>query len=80
MPSRSSRPSCRYFVNPTTLSQVEDEEVKKLLASSIKSKKKNKPKKKRPGKAANGTAMETDEDPVVKAKEQEEAAEGIRAL
>ena len=73
--------------------QVEDEEVKKLLASSIKSKKKNKPKKKRAGKAANGTEAdmeaETDGataakakgvDDIVKAKEEEEAAEGIRAL
>ena len=56
--------------------QVEDEEVKKLLASSIKSKKKNKPKKKRAAHAANGA----EGDKIVKEKELEEAREGIRAL
>ena len=56
--------------------QVEDEEVKKLLASSIKSKKKNKPKKKRGAHAANGA----EGDEIVKEKELEEAREGIRAL
>ena len=48
--------------------------MKKLLASSIKSKKKNKPKKKRGAHAANGA----EGDEVVKEKELEEAREGIR--
>ena len=56
--------------------QVEDEEVKKLLASSMKSKKKSKPRKKRGAHAANGA----EGDEIVKEKELEEAREGIRAL
>ena len=56
--------------------QVMDEDVKKLLASSVKSKKKNKPRKKRGAHAANGA----EGDEIVKEKEQEEAREGIRAL
>ena len=50
--------------------------MKKLLVSSIKSKKKNKPKKKRGVHAANGA----EGDEIVKEKELEEAREGIRAL
>ena len=50
--------------------------MKKLLASSMKSKKKSKPRKKRGAHAANGA----EGDEIVKEKELEEAREGIRAL
>ena len=68
-----------------SLLQVEDEEVKKLLASSVKSKKKNKPKKKKgvvkdANGAAGGAEPQNDAEELLKAKEEEEAREGIRAL